>query len=294
MPTYTHGDHLKLSGPDTGLARVLETYEADGHHDPARAWQSLTGTWNWAAPLPTAVPATDSGRKPVACPADGGFLLSGQWHLPSSYGGGAWLALPLASAPQTGPDIFVVSSRVLPGAVGDSRDDGRCGPSFRLEGTHVPAGFVTHQAATPLQSTDAVFLWTAAAALALGAARRMTDVLAHPFPGGAASAPAVAMAGELAAVLHDERVSMAAVLHGTSSARQGLPRAGEEQLARHVQRIANVVSHVVAATYAYMPTPENSGGQHPLVGMIEAGSPILQQVRYVLELLPQDRTCTQR
>ncbi|MBZ9641846.1 hypothetical protein [Streptomyces sp. PSKA30] len=211
MRTSTYGDHPKLLGPDTGLARVFAFFEAEGHSDPAGAWQALTGTWNWAAPLPTALPRTDVPG-PVARPAPGGCALSGQWRLPPydpCDGTGPWLALPLAPVRDGGPDLFVVASKVLPGDVG-------AGSVFRLEDMYVPAGFVTHSAGEPLRCGDAPFFWTAVTALALGAARRMTDALAAPSTAAAAA--------ELAAVLHDERLSLAATVHAAPSARQGLPR----------------------------------------------------------------------
>ncbi|MFC9916550.1 hypothetical protein [Streptomyces sp. NPDC127197] len=278
MRTSTYGDRPKLLGPDTGLARVFAFFEAEGHSDPAGAWQALTGTWNWAAPLPTAVPRTDVPG-PVARPVPGGCALSGQWRLPSyeSYDGtGPWLALPLAPVRDGGPDLFVVASKVLPGDVG-------AGSVFRLEDMYVPAGFVTHSAGEPLRPGDAPFFWTAVTALALGAARRMTDALAAPSTAAAAA--------ELAAVLHDERLSLAATVHAAPSARQGLPPSVEERLAAHVGQAGIAVHHVVGAAYEHALVSGGSADRHPLVNLIEACSPILQQVRYATELLlPHDKT----
>jgi hypothetical protein len=290
MTTSTYGDHPKLLGPDTALARVFAFFESEGHSDPAAAWQALTRTWNWSAPLTTAVPRADSPG-PVARPTPGGFALSGQWCLPAHDGTGPWLVLPLAPARYSTADLFVVAAKVLPGGL-----TGGTGPAFRLEDVYVPAGFVTHSAGTPLRAGDAAFLWTTVAALALGTARRMTDVLAAPAAGGAADAPrrpvpSTAVAAELAAVLQDERLSLAAALHGAPSVRQGLPASVEERLAAHVGRAGNTVHHVVAAAYEQALASTWSGGRHPLVNLIEAGSPILQQVRHATELLPpHDRT----
>jgi hypothetical protein len=213
----------------------------------------------------------------VARPAPGGFALSGQWRLPSHDGTVPWLALPLAPATSGAPDLFVVHSKVLPGAVrGLTGEGGGAGPVFRLEDVYVPAGFVTYTAGAPLRAGDAAFLWTAVTGLALGAARRMTDALA------------ATAAAELAAVLHDERLSLAAALHGGPSARQGLPEDVEERLAAGVGQAGNAVHHVVAAAYEHVLAAGGSGDEHPLIGLIGAASPILQQVRYVMELLPRD------
>ncbi|MFF4796244.1 hypothetical protein ACFY2M_42880 [Streptomyces sp. NPDC001276] len=269
----TPGGHPEVLGPDTPLARVLAFCETSGHAGPAGAWQELTRAWNWAAPLTTAVPRVDFPG-PVARPVPGGFALSGQWRLSSPDGTGPWLVLPLAPARSGDPDLFVAPSRVLPGAVRVLT--GEAGPDFRLEDVYVPAGFVTHTAGTPLRAGDAVFLWTAVTGLALGAARRMTDALAAP------TGP------ELAAVLHDERLILAAVLHGGPSARQGLPEDVERRLAARVGQAGSAVHQVVAVAYEHVLAADDSGVGHPLTSLIEAASPILQQVRYVMELLPRD------
>ncbi|GGM23036.1 hypothetical protein GCM10010129_79220 [Streptomyces fumigatiscleroticus] len=301
MTTSTHADPTQVPGPTTGLAQVFAFYESDGHRDPAGAWQAFTGTWNWAAPLTTAVPRTGLPRTPAVRPTADGFTLSGLWHLPSPDGAGAWLALPLpggeqccegATATPGGPDLFVVAARALPGAVhGATGDQGAPGPVFRLARVHVPTGLATHTAGMPLLAGDAAFLWTAVAALALGAARRMTDVLAGPPPEAASRAarspvvPAV-VAAELAAVLHDERLSLAAALHGAPAARQGLPPSAEERLATQVQQVSHVVQHVVTSAYEHALTVGWSAGEHPLVSLLMASSPLLQQARYATELLP--------
>ncbi|MGP4046967.1 hypothetical protein [Streptomyces sp. 2A115] len=295
ITTSRYGDHPKLLGPDNGLAGVFAFFESQGHSDPAGAWQALTSTWNWAAPLVTAVPRAGFPG-PVARPAPGGFRLSGLWRPPSDHGTGPWLALPLAPVRSGGPDLFVVASKVVPAAV----EDGGTRSVFRLEDVYVPAGFVTHSAGVPLRAGDAAFLWTAVAALALGAARRMTDVLAAPATDGPARAQrqgpvsSTAVAAELAAVLHDERLSLAASLHGAPSARQGLPASDEERLAAHVGRAGSAVHHVVAAAYEQTSASGGSTGRHLLVNLIEDCSPILQQARYATELLlPHDKTSSQ-
>ncbi|WP_258314948.1 hypothetical protein [Streptomyces sp. Act143] len=263
---------------------MLAACESAGHADPAGAWQALTRTWNWAAPLPAAGCDTDFPGA-TARPTPGGFTLSGLWSLPAPEEIGPWLTLPLPVTGTGEPDLFVVAAKALPRGSGPGR-------VVRLDNLYVPAGFVTHAAGAPLRVGDAAFLWTAVTALALGMARRITDVLAAPYAGGVASTPhAVAMAAELAAVLHDERLSLAAALHEAPSARQGLPAATEERLAAHVPRAGRAVQHVVAAAYEQALTTDWSGARHPLVSLIEDGSPILQQARCTRELLlPRDRT----
>ncbi|MFF4354768.1 hypothetical protein [Streptomyces sp. NPDC001530] len=191
------------------------------------------------------------------------------------------------------PDLFVVASKALP-------EESGTGTVIRLDDMYVPAGFATHSSGAPLRAGDAAFLWTAVTALALGTARRITDVLAAPYAGGAASTPHVpapyaAAAADVAAVLHDERLSLTATLRDTPSARQGLPAATEKRLAAHVPRAGRAVQHVVAAAYEHALTADWSGGRHPLVSLIEAGSPTLQQARYTTELLlPRDRTSSRK
>ncbi|MGW2458127.1 hypothetical protein ACWC2M_03685 [Streptomyces sp. NPDC001761] len=308
MTTSTHGDHLRVLGPDTGLAQVFAFYEVHAHGDPSAAWEAFTTAWNWSAPLATAVAGADVPDTPVALPAaGGGFTLSGRWHLPAHDGTGAWLALPLTGgerpsrpvmASPGGPDLFAVPSEVLRGAVhavpGEAAGPG---PVFRLEGVHVPTGFATHAAATPLRAADAPFLWTAVAAQALGAARRVTDALAAPAP-ASASAPAsgaargpvrsATVAAELAAVLHDERLSLAAALHGAPSARLGLAPSAGERLAARVRRAGNAVHQVVASALEHALASYGYAGEHPLVHLLEASAPILQQARYATQLLPPD------
>jgi hypothetical protein len=288
MTTSTHGDHLQMLGPDTGLAQVFAFYEERAHDDPSAAWQAFTTAWNWAAPLTTAVPGEDARDRPVARPAvGGGFSLSGLWHLPAHDGTGPWLALPLTvgerpSRPVTatpgGPDLFAVPSKALRGAVRAVTGDADVpGPAFRLEDVHVPTGFVTHAAATPLRAGDAPFVWTAVAAQALGAARRMTGALAAPGTASGAArgpVPSAAVAAELAAALHDERLS--------------LPSSAEERLAARVQRAGNAVHQVVAAAFDHALASCGYAGEHPLVHVMEASAPILQQVRYATQLLPPD------
>ncbi|MBG7697141.1 hypothetical protein HCJ76_03260 [Streptomyces sp. MC1] len=302
MTTSTHGDHLHVLGPDSGLARVFASYEERAHGDPSAAWHAFTTAWNWAAPLTTAVPGADVRDRPVARPAvGGGFSLSGLWHLPGHDGTGPWLALPLTagerpSRPVTatpgGLDLFAVPSKALRAAVHAVTGDADVpGPVFRLEDVHVPTGFVTHAAATPLRAGDAPFLWTAVVAQALGAVRRMTDTLAaaDAEPGAARGPrPSAAVAAELAAVLHDERLSLAAALHGAPSARLGLPLSAEERLAARVQRAGNAAHQVVASALDHALASYGYAGEHPLVHLMEASAPILQQVRYATQLLPPD------
>ncbi|MER7930738.1 hypothetical protein ABTY96_47870 [Streptomyces sp. NPDC096057] len=294
MTPPTHGHTVRLLGPDTPLAQVFAFFEADGHAGPAAAWHAFTGTWNWAAPLATAVPRVGLPG-PVARPVPGGYALSGHWRLPSHDGTGTWLALPLADRTGRtdgtgGADLFVVSSKVLPGAVRGLPADGgeqEPEPGFRLENAHVPAGFVTRATGEPLRAGDAAFLWTAVTALALGAARRTTDLLAGPASQGGAGRGAVT-AAELAAVLHDERQSLAALLHGAPSVRQGLAPSVEELLMARVESGAAAVLHVVTAAYEWALASDPGAARHPLVRMAEDSAPILQQVRFAGQLLPRD------
>lgn len=302
MTTSTHGDHLRVLGPGTGLAQVFAFYEDHAHGDPSAAWQAFTTAWNWAAPLTTAVPGADVRDRPVVRPAvAGGFTLAGLWHLPAHDGTGPWLALPLTGgerpfrpcrATPGGPDLFAVPSKVLRSAVrAVTGDVVGPGPVFRLAGVHVPTGFATHTAATALRAGDAPFLWTAVAAQALGAARRITRALAavDTAPGAARGpVPSAAVAAELAAVLHDERLSLAAALHGAPSARLGLPSSAEERLAARVERAGNAVHQVVASALDHALASYGYAGEHPLVHLMEASAPILQQVRYATQLLPPD------
>ncbi|MFF9502207.1 hypothetical protein [Streptomyces sp. NPDC014656] len=307
MPTPTHGVPPRTLGPESGLAQVLESGERQGHRDPAAAWQTFTRTWNWAAPLTTALPLTTAvprtglpglSRTPAARPAAEGFALSGQWRLPRRGTPANWVALPLADGSRAhahgaaGPDLFVVTGGSLTGAAPAGGDDRSApsGPVLRLAGAHVPAGFVTYTAATPLTGGDAPFLWTSVAALALGAARRVTDELpgatgaGGPWETGAAGA----LRAELAGMLHDERLGLAAALHGAPAARAGLPAGLEERLAARAGQVAKVVHHVLAAAYQQVLAESGGAGGHPLVSVIEASTPILQQARYATELLPPD------
>ncbi len=304
MSIPTHGVPPGTLGPDTALAQVLASGERQAHHDPAAAWRAFTSTWNWAAPLIAAVPRTGLPQTPSVQPVTGGFALSGQWRLPRREVTGNWVALPLGDGPQgcaggaAGPDLFVVTAASLADvtdAPGDGDDRAApSGPVLRPAGVHVPAGFATYTTATPLPAEDAPFFWTAVAGLALGAARRMTDELQSGAPGADGlreTGTSGALRAELAAVLHDERLSLAAFLHGVPAARTGLSAGLEERLAARAGRVAGVVHHVLAAAYQQVLAEGGDADGHPLVSVIEASSPILQQARYATELLPpHDRT----
>ncbi|MFF0478466.1 hypothetical protein [Streptomyces sp. NPDC004284] len=305
---FAHDDPPDPLGPTAGLAGVLSSYEAQGHADPAEAWRAFTRTWNWAAPLTTAVPPAGLPRIPVTQPSSGGFALSGVWHLPSREEGetGPWVALPNVGGRRQpvrglteagGPDLFVVPAKSLPGARGGHDHDASPGPGFRLIDLYVPTGFATYTTGTPLRTGDASFLGTAVAAMALGAARRMTDVLSFRPPGGNALREAgarTALQTELAAVLHDERLSLTATLIGCPAARDDLPPDVEERLAVRARQAANVVHHVLAEAYQHVLALGGNSDRHPLVAVIEASTPILQQARYATELLPPDRTARRK
>ncbi|MET9879019.1 hypothetical protein ABZZ36_30955 [Actinacidiphila glaucinigra] len=289
-----HGHYPMVVGPDAPLPKVFAFFESDGHFDPAAAWDAFTGTWNWAAPLTTALPRSEPPQPP-ARPAPGGFALSGRWCPPCA-GTGSWLALPLGTAPGEGPDLFVVPSRAFVG-VGRSVAAGGdgAGPVFRIEDLYVPAGFVTHTTGTPLRDGDAAFLWTAVTGLALGAARRTVELLAGRHPGAGIGAPAgsATVAAELAAVLRAERLNLAATLHGAPSVRAGSAPTLQERLVADVGRAGAAVLHVISAAYGHVLT-SGPADQHPVVRAVEAASPILQQVRYVTELLLGDTSATRR
>ncbi|MFB7601052.1 hypothetical protein [Streptomyces sp. NPDC056160] len=307
--------------------RVLGFYERDGHSDASAAWESFTSVWNWSAPLAAALPWDPSGAGPLVRGVAGGFSVSGQWRLPAAgtagsraaVTGGRWLALRLAEHPHGpgdrfgvgDPDVFVVSSKVLPGpsrdphAAGDGRasggvgggaagsaDRGTDGPwaVFRLADVYVPGGFATSSSGTPLGAGDAVFVWAAVAGMAFGAARRLTDALAALGTHGAAVSSAVspvAAAAELAAALHDERLSLAARLHGVSRAAGARP-AAEAVLAERVRRAGRLVHQVVSAAYEYGLACRGNAARDPLISLVDDSTPILQYMRYAVDLLPPD------
>ncbi|CAM5603190.1 hypothetical protein GCM10010345_68880 [Streptomyces canarius] len=308
MSMSTHDDQMKAVGPDSTLVGVLSAFEKYGHDDPAGAWRALTSTWNWAAQLPTGVPGTDWTGTPAARPVSGGYTLSGHWRLPSAAEAMPWVALPLAGgrrssagtdAEQNGPDLFVVPAKNLlttgglPSSTGDSRPASgpvsRPADVYAAVDVYVPVGFSTYTTGKPLYASDAAFHWTAIAALALGAVRRMTDALAGSTPGPTPPHPPAAPAGqaaELAAVLHDERLSLAATVHGLPTARHVLPQVLKVRLAQQVRQVATVVQYVLTEVYQQILSVDTVGDRHDLVSIIETSSPILQQARFAAEILP--------
>jgi hypothetical protein len=307
-----HGGHPAVPGPEAAPARVLHHFESAGHRDPAEAWRAFTTAWNWAAPLTAAATAGDRAQAP-ARPDGGGFSLSGRWRLPSQDGTDPrvgetdpWVVLPL-HAPGTpsapvgpapgGPDLFVVPSRTLAGGV---RDRGSAHtqlrfPFVRLEDVHVPTGFTAYSTAEPLRSGDGPSFWAATAGLALGAARRIVD--AAPAPEHEAAwqpDPACRAGAELAAVLHDERLSLAAALAGAPPAVGSGRFPTGERLAARFRRVAQVVHHTVASAYELsLASCGGIGDPTPLI-LIDAGAPILQLARYAVELLPPADTISSR
>ncbi|MBQ0887100.1 hypothetical protein KBZ94_19510 [Streptomyces sp. RM72] len=238
----------------------------------------FTRTWNWAAPLTTARPAVEPGVRPAARPVDGGFSLSGRWRL-TSHRPPAWLALPLTAAGPTpgstadegGWDLFVVPGRArLLSGPSESRP-----PTGLLELTdiYVPAGLATRRSGVPLRATDANFLGVAVTAMALGATRRLTDVLARLSDGNRSAA---VPAAELAALTHDEQAALRSTLYGLRDASEvTAPAAGP--LARAVK----VARHVVAGAYEGAIAFVRHDGRHPLAYLVEAATPILQVTRFV-------------
>lgn len=307
-----HGGRPDVPGPDDAPARVLNHFESAAHRDPAEAWRAFTTAWNWAAPLTTAATAGDRAQAP-ARPDGGGFSLSGRWRLPSQDETDHWMVLPL-HAPGTrsasagpapgGPDLFVVPSRTLAGGVrgrGTTHTRLRF-PFVRLEDVHVPTGFTAYSTAEPLRSADGPFFWTATAGLALGAARRIVDASSAPEPDAASradtasrSAEGWAPAGaEPAAVLHDERLSLAAALGGAPPAAAGARFPTGERLAARYRRVAQVVHHAVASAYELSLASCGGIGDPTPVHLIDAGAPILQLARYAVELLPPADTISSR
>ncbi|WP_399896007.1 hypothetical protein ACGH7X_40515 [Streptomyces sp. BBFR51] len=311
--TTARGDYPRVVGPDTALSRVLDFFELDGYSDPSAAWRVFTRTWNWAAPLAAAVPAESLGARPVARPVPEGFVLTGQWHVPPGAAPGRWLVLPLTDTRRdakteaaNAPDLFVTTSRVLPRALRTRRavdDADGAGPAFRLDDVQVPSGFATYSAGTPLRGDDAAFVWTAVTGLAFGAARRLTDTLARLAPNAAgpadtrtqsrpfaatptAATPTADAADELAAVLRDERLNLAARVHGAPLAGRADALRSAEALAAQIRRASRTVHHVVAAAYERALPCTVDDGREPLVRLVEESSPILQYMRFAVELLP--------
>nr|BFD87953.1 hypothetical protein StreXyl84_73540 [Streptomyces sp. Xyl84] len=305
--TGVRGRYLRIVGPYADPVRVLGFYERDGHSDASAAWESFTSVWNWAAPLAAAVPWDPSGAGPLVRGVAGGFSVSGQWRLPPAgagqAAGGRWLALRLTGHPRRAgdagevfgvadPDVVVVSSKVLPRPTGEARAAGDVrgpgsGTVVRLADVYVPGGFATSSAGTPLGAGDAVFVWAAAAGMAFGAARRLTDALAGLDAPGATVSPSAA-AAELAAALHDERLSLAARLHGVARAAAGDRPAAEAVLAEQVRRAARLVHQVVSAAYEYGLAFRGSTAEDPLISLVDDSTPILQYMRYAVDLLPPD------
>ncbi|MFL4910077.1 hypothetical protein ACJ6WF_44925 [Streptomyces sp. MMS24-I2-30] len=309
--TLTREDRPRPApGPGTDPGRVFEAYERDGHADPGEAWASFTAAWNWASPLPHAVPRHGPDGPPVARPVPGGYALSGRWHLPADTAAGPWLALPLTAPWDTArearenatesrpdrPDVFVVASRVLPrqatGGLRAVRSAAGPDTEFRLDGVHVPTGFTTHSSGTALSARDGGFLWTAVTGMALGAASRLTDELAvlGPSPvAGPAVSPAAA-AAELSGLLSGERLGFTAELYNRPGLGQLISLAAREPLADRVRRAARLVHHVVTASYERaIPFPTDSG-HNPLAALVTDSAAILHHLRFTVDVRPAEDT----
>ncbi|MGW0302391.1 hypothetical protein ACWDYK_37720 [Streptomyces anthocyanicus] len=308
--TTARGDYPRVVGPDTALPRVLDFFELEGYSDPSAAWRAFTHAWNWAAPLPAAVPAEDPGARPVARPVPEGFVLSGQWHMPPGTDPGRWLVLPVTdprrqdarAGAANAPDLFVTASRVLPRAPRSHpavEYGGEAGRAFRLDDVQVPNGFATYSTGTPLREDDAAFVWTAVTGMAFGAARSLTDTLARPDPNAAGptspvgthtqSGPsATGPAAELAAVLRDERLNLAARVHGAPLAglADAVRAAKAQALAAQIRRASRTVHLVVAAAYERALLCAADEDRGALARLVEECSPILQYMRFAVELLP--------
>ncbi|WP_329042829.1 hypothetical protein OHT61_31295 [Streptomyces sp. NBC_00178] len=293
------GDCLPgLAGPDAGLPRVLACFEHAGHQDPTAAWDAFTRTWNWAAPLAAAFPVTVDGAGPVARAVPGGFALSGRWRPPTG-DRTDWVAVPVPTVRrqrrtgvgEDGRDLFVLPERTLPRALPGGSGEPEHAATFELTDAFVPAGLATRAAGTALRVEDTLFLRTAVTAMALGAARRVTDALAGlapdvPADAGPAALSPPASAAELAAVLHDERTALAAALRGLPDSGEVDSSAAEESAVTHLTRVGPMVRHVVVAAYERaLPSAGHHEGQS-LVHMVEGTSPILQCMRFAVETLP--------
>jgi hypothetical protein len=247
-------------------------------------------TWNWAAQLPRALPAD---RGAVCHPAEAGYLLSGTWHVTDEARRHRWLTLTAPSgrsadrpAAADQPDTFVVATRALP------RPSGPVPEVVRLDGLHVPAGFVTGSAARPLGDRDAPFLWTAVTAMALGAARR----LAESLPGLAAGAPLAdrpgfpvppqSAAAQLGALTRAEYAALTARLRDGTGASCARPAEFDEVLAAQIRQAGVRVHQVAVAAYEYALSVTEGSGPGPLEALFSDCTALLQHIRYTTEFLP--------
>ncbi|ANJ12008.1 MULTISPECIES: hypothetical protein [Streptomyces] len=272
QPTRFDGGSRTI-GPGADLLHVHDHFESAAHRDPATTWDTFTRTWNWAAPLPTARPAVEPGAGPVARPVDGGFSLSGRWHL-RVHPHPVWFVLPLATpgdtADEDGWDLFVLpGGERLPFGPSGNRPTG----ALELTDAYVPAGLATRRSGVPLRATDEIFVGVAVTAMALGATRRLTDVLARLADGNRSAA---LPAAELAALTHDEQAALRSTLYGLRGACESAARATGP-----LTRAVNVARRVVAGAYEGAIAFVSPDGRHPLAYLIEAATPILQVTRFV-------------
>jgi hypothetical protein len=272
------------SAPDSaagGLARAFDLYEQRGHADPAGAWDAFNRAYNWAAPLPRATPAGGVGDDvPSARPADGGWLLSGLWRLPRAARRAHWLALPLAGracdAPAGGHALFVVGSGTLDrsGRVAGAPE------LIRLRELYVPAGLTASAAGTALREDEAEFLWVVVTAMAMGAARRLTEQAAGPRTAGATS-----LAADLGVLLRRERRAVRRDLIIAAALGTG-PFLKVRSLVDRVERAYRLVRDVYAAAYESAIPANCADGTHPLESLVNGSAPLLQHARFTTSLLP--------
>jgi hypothetical protein len=289
-----------LPGPDADLSQVLERFEHAGHRDPAAAWNAFTGTWNWAALLDTAPAPVDGDSLPVVRSVAGGFLLSGRWRRPMG-GRSEWLALPPGAdrrrfrerSAKSDRNLFVVPVRALPRALPGT--EGTHGSvAFELTDMYVGRGLATHTAGTALRAGEADFLRVAVTAMALGAARSLTDVVAALVPAATADACPEAgvtadAAAELAAVLYDERTALAAAVRGIPAAGHTRASAVAEPAATLLAQVGTRVRHVVVAAYEQtLPLTGWDGVRHAdrVARLVEDAAPVLQCMRFATERMP--------
>ncbi|MEU6440846.1 hypothetical protein [Streptomyces sp. NPDC047046] len=309
---------------------MFAAYEEAARADPAGAWDAFRAQWNWAALLPHAIPLVSGGVRPAACPVPGGHRVTGTWRLPDAptsasgapgYAGGAgapgpWLVLPLpeGTAAPGDPDLFVTPLGPLRSSGRDLAEDVPtpvlADDVVRLDDLHVADGFAAYSGATALRRSDALFLATATAGMALGASGRMVAALAALDPAGpldriaarlrgpAPSSPA-AVAAELEGLLHAERLGFTAELHNVPGRGRLVALAGRAPLDVRVSRAAALARHVAATVYeCALPFAVGASagddrlraaggdrGAHPLESLVVDCAPVLQHLRLTVDLV---------
>ncbi|MBW8797533.1 MAG: hypothetical protein JF597_29330 [Streptomyces sp.] len=155
---------------------------------------------------------------------------------------------------------------------------------------YVRTGLATHTAGTALRAGDAGFVRVAVTAMALGAARRLTDVVAALVPAATADACPEAMAtADVAAELYDERTVLAAAVRGIPAAGHARASAVAEPAATLLAQVGTRVRHVVVAAYEQtLPLTGWDGVRQAdrVVRLVEDAAPVLQCMRFATERMP--------